>query len=247
MYLHSRIILLMRRAKNAYQLGVRFSGTTSFQMPKTVSINGGEISISCPDDEALKYDFINIWLDDEYSLSTVSAPRTVVDIGSNIGLFSLWARMVFGDFSVHAYEPNAALHSHLSRNLSAFPDFDLYTEAVGSCEGFVKLTPGESSRLSRVVSESRDIKGTIPMVSLSTVVARAGGAVDLLKMDCEGGEWDILTEKGALSCVKYIVMEYHLFDGRKFTELEALARKAGFKVHHHNERNCIVHLANTAK
>jgi hypothetical protein len=41
-------------------------------------------------------------------------------------------------------------------------------------------------------------RGQIQMVSIESAIRLLGGAVDLLKPDCEGGEWDIFRDKNPL-------------------------------------------------
>lgn len=244
MKMTSQVSLLIKRYYQARRFGVQFRGTTTFRIPAEVSNGESTVLISSPDDEALKYDFINIWLDDEYRLSEVPKPNNVVDIGGNIGLFSLWAHITYGDINLHVYEPNMSLHPYIQRNLSILRNPTVHGEAVGAHEGLVELSSADSSRLTRVISSDTSGHANIPLVSIAAVIERSGGSVDLLKMDCEGGEWDILSDVTALQGVRYIVMEYHLFDGRKFSDLEALAKGASFEIKYHNEKNAIVHLVN---
>ena len=240
----SRVGLLIKRAFKARRFGARFRGTTNFRMPTEVRHGKTIFQISSPEDEALKYDFINIWLDDEYRLSVVPTPRTVVDIGGNIGLFSLWAYMNYSDIELAVYEPNLELHPFLKRNLSMFKNSAVHSEAVGASTGWIQLSLADSSRLSRAISSNAASGANIPLVPISTVIERLGGSVDLLKMDCEGAEWEILSDTTSLRKVRYVVMEYHLFDGRTFHDLETLVGNASFDISYHNEKNSIVHLVN---
>jgi hypothetical protein len=52
--------------------------------------------------------------------------------------------------------------------------------------------------------------------------------VDLLKLDCEGAEWSILTDTESLAAVRSLVMEYDL----RHTEVElvSIVRTLGFRV-----------------
>ena len=57
--------------------------------------------------------------------------------------------------------------------------------------------------------------------------------VDLLKLDCEGAEWDILpAAEGALSSVRQICMEYHCERGWTPDRLAAWLRDRGYCVWH---------------
>ena len=52
--------------------------------------------------------------------------------------------------------------------------------------------------------------GDISLVSLRTAVERLGGAVDLLKLDCEGAEWEMFDDLEPFKAVRMVRMEYHL-------------------------------------
>lgn len=248
MQIFSRLKLVFVRALRANTFGVRFFGTSAFRMPETIRLHGIDFPISAPvGDDELKYDFINIWLDDEYLLSAVPRPHRVVDVGANIGLFSLWAYKTFGAIALQVYEPNVSLHDHLERNLSPIPNTGLLAEAVGGGVGWIELAKSVSSRDTRSIVAHDLVGERIPMVGLARLVERAGGVIDLLKLDCEGAEWDILTDSASLRYVKYIVMEYHLFGGQHFEDLKGLMSRAGFVLKYHNEGKHIAHFRNLTK
>ena len=72
------------------------------------------------------------------------------------------------------------------------------------------------------------------MVSLDSLVEMAGGKIDLLKMDCEGSEWDILENPKSLSQVDNITLEYHLWANQKdHNYAKDLLMSHGFKIIKH--------------
>ena len=79
--------------------------------------------------------------------------------------------------------------------------------------------------------------GDIPIVSFSTVVDRIGGRIDLLKLDCEGGEWDIFQIPEPFQKVAEIRMEYHLVGGKTISDLKDAAEYIGFKITKLNENS----------
>ena len=58
------------------------------------------------------------------------------------------------------------------------------------------------------------MKVAIPQFSIADAIARMGGKTDILKLDCEGTEWEILKDIASLKKVKAITLEYHLEDNR---------------------------------
>lgn len=203
-----RLQTLLRRLHRSRDLGFIFLGTRFTPLPRRLNLAGGSVDLAYPDDPAIISDIINVLMEDEYGLATLPGPvETIVDIGANIGLFSLWARHHFPDARILAFEPNPDVYDYAKRNTERL-GVDLSMEAVGSERGAVRLfSPDESTRTVRALS---DKDGKVPMITLDDVVARAGGRIDLLKLDCEGGEWEILKCAEALRKVKCVVMEYHL-------------------------------------
>jgi len=55
--------------------------------------------------------------------------------------------------------------------------------------------------------------------------------VDLVKLDCEGAEWSILSDSKAWKNVGRLAMEYHLFEQpQTHDEIVSLIEAAGFEI-----------------
>jgi FkbM family methyltransferase len=220
-----QISLLAKRTFNASLMGVPFFGTSRFKMPKAAYLKRRKIIINAPEEVSLSYDFINLLLDDEYGLKSMkSYPQTLVDIGANIGLFSQMAGALFPQAKIHAYEPNPRIHGYLAKNLSQV-GAELFPEAVGAVGGSGQSIDAGDSRTG--VFERG---GDIPIVPFSTVVHRIGRRIDLLKMDCEGGEWDIFQDAEPFQRVNDIRMEYHLVGGKTLSDLRTAVDNIGFEI-----------------
>jgi hypothetical protein len=83
---------------------------------------------------------------------------------------------------------------------------------------------------SRGAKTERTALGRIRLTGIGTAIERIGGKLDLLKMDCEGGEWDILLNNAAFRTVREIRMEYHLGAHHEIGELKELARSLRFRI-----------------
>jgi FkbM family methyltransferase len=217
-----------RRALAAQRLGLSFWGTSRFAPPRAAVLRGARRALSFPAENPLALDVIDLWLDDDYGLETITRPvETVIDVGANVGLFSLWAWRCFPDAKIHAYEPNPALQAHLALNLGGVSKIVLHAEGVADAAGAARMECGECSRLGQTILGEA---GDIPIVALTTAVARIGGRVDLLKLDCEGAEWTIFRAPEAFANVREIRMEYHLTDGRTLDDLREAAATIGFDI-----------------
>lgn len=132
---------------------------------------------------------------------------------------------------VIAFEPNASAFAIMQRNLSGLRgtcEARAFRLAVSGKDGETVRFPIEASVYNRI-AEAGDT-GTFESVrttSLARIVeAEAPGGVDLLKLDCEGAEYDILDAPDApLNRIREIRMEYHGGRGR---EVAAFLQKRGF-------------------
>jgi Methyltransferase FkbM domain len=75
----------------------------------------------------------------------------------------------------------------------------------------------------------------VPCVTFAEALARAGGPVDVVKIDTEGAEYDIIlgSDPSDWASVQRLVMEYHPVDGHSWDELRTFLSKAGLEVVHH--------------
>lgn len=142
--------------------------------------------------------------------------ETVVDVGANIGAFTLDCAMRFGSVRIDAYEPNPVAFGHLQANVEANHLTDrvrVYPEAVGRCPGVLTLWRGSGSLVATAYPDAAEAAGSASqcaMVDLETVIARAGGAAGVIKIDAEGAEADILEGGSAvLRSAAQVVGEYH--------------------------------------
>ncbi|MCW5606076.1 MAG: FkbM family methyltransferase [Burkholderiales bacterium] len=216
------------RRQRAKQFGVSFFRGPSFKPPDHIVVSGRRIPLLFPVEKGIKYSFMDIFLDDVYGLRDIRAPFSrILDIGANVGFFSLYARTLFPEALIHAYEPNALLAPYL-RNQAQSSDIELFFEAVGLKAGKVRLDAGSESVLAR---SSVDSQGDIPQISLAEAVRRMGGRVDLVKLDCEGAEWQILQDRETWRNVGCLAMEYHLFAPQTSHDgISALVESAGFAI-----------------
>jgi FkbM family methyltransferase len=222
-----QIRTLLRRAKKARTFGFWFWGKTYTPFPRNVRIAGARREVFHPRDKHLFGDIINLWLDDEYGLESIPRPiETIIDIGANIGLFSIWARHNFPSARIHAYEPNQSIIEYTQRNLVPI-DVSVFNAGVTDENVKGELVVKYSSRYG-VTRKSAG--GTLQFVSICDAIDAMGGAVDLIKMDCEGSEWEIFDKLDAFERVRFIHMEYHLVQGRALDELKKKIEGIGFKI-----------------
>ncbi|HYD66178.1 FkbM family methyltransferase [Azospirillum sp.] len=193
-----------------------------------IKVGGRPVRLQLPNDERPRqeHEFHKIVFEDCYRLASAPSANTVLDIGANIGLFAIAARNRFPRATIHCYEPNAAVLPNL-RAHGLQIDASCFPEAVGLTAGKISLqTSGDGSLFS--VSKP-DAAGLIDQVSFASAVGKLGN-VDLLKLDCEGAEWQIFEDRETWKSVKHLVMEYHLWakEGSTVAELKSVIAGLGF-------------------
>ena len=219
---------LLRRKKRAARLGFEFKRSAGFILPPQIQVQGKPLKLSFPPEVGTINDFLTIFLDDDYRLELHQwEVSTVLDIGANLGFFSVAARNAFPDAKIHAYEPNQKLSKHLRIHASQ-ANFDVHYEAVGLADGHVSLDfRGDTNQTRSQI----DVEGDVPQVAFRKAVERLGGQVDFAKIDCEGAEWEFLQDEEPWQKVNFLAMEYHLWPGTKtHYDIHIALRKLGFQV-----------------
>jgi FkbM family methyltransferase len=141
----------------------------------------------------------------------LGAPAEILDLGANIGLFGAFAVARWPGAKVTAYEPdphNAASHERTIAANGLADRWRLLRAAAGSREGEVRFAAGLNVGSHVVDDEVEGWSRTIS-VELRDVLPQIASA-DLVKMDIEGGEWDILRDpRFAQHPPRVLVLEYH--------------------------------------
>jgi FkbM family methyltransferase len=151
-----------------------------------------------------------VWIDQCYRLPFEAHPRSLVDLGANIGLTSLWFAHRYG-CTVLAVEPspdNARIaRLNLERNGVRA---EVIEAAVGPRDGTARFDDAVNSNHGHLNAAGEGRPVTV--VSMATLLQKvpAGAEVDLVKMDIEGGEGPLLKENlGWLQRVRSLIAEFH--------------------------------------
>ena len=170
--------------------------------------------------------FKEVFLDDEYWLRTLPTKQiqSIVDVGANAGIFAITARTFFRDAKINCYEPNDELKGFLNANARNF-NFSINYSAVGlnPGKGELKDTYGDGS----VAYFIENPTGKIPITTLHQIIKDNPKGIDLLKLDCEGYEYELFKAKGIWNDIRYITMEYHSND---LDKVVMILERLGFKI-----------------
>jgi len=177
------------------------------------------IMLDGPETIKLTFLFQETWLRQIYSPPGYEIQRddTVIDIGANIGVFATYAATRSPDVTVHAYEPFPGNAQWLCQNIerSKLNNVRVHKQAVGAASGVRHLQVNSDDWIMHsLFGEGTARQRGLPVecVSFDEVMnAEAIMRCDLLKIDCEGSEYEILERCSAetLGRVRRIVGEFH--------------------------------------
>lgn len=187
--------------------------------------------------------FTEIFLNGTYYLPCSKEPLRIIDCGANIGVSLLYFKSRAPNARITCFEPNPAARAVLEKNIAANGwqnDVTVVPVALGKEKGVVQFFVDEAVAASSggSVANHTGKQGRSQhsyTVDVDILSPHIGGAVDLLKIDIEGPEFEVLEElrdSHKLSKVASIQLEYHYFPGsftRKLSEMLALLESAGFR------------------
>ncbi len=157
----------------------------------------------------------------------------VIDVGSHVGIVSIYLAKKYPGIEVYAYEPTPANYNRLVRNIGAngvvqqVTPFNLAVTGDGKP---ITLTgnPNDNSGGMSAFTEPGHVKFEAQSLTLEQVFNGIEGRIKLLKVDCEGGEYSLLQAKPEiLNRVDYLRAEFHTnptlrslgYDGQRLAEM----------------------------
>ena len=179
-------------------------------------------TLTSPADEPLLSLFEEIWVNRCYAPEDLPAAAggTIVDIGGHVGVFAIWAASRYPRARIVALEPCSLMCRALEENVAAsrLSNVSVIHAACGGRSGEAVLYSRGVHAMNSLYSH--DNYGSVfrpveraNLMTLDDVFRRF--AVDrcpLLKLDCEGAEYEILfgASEETLARIDRIAMEYHV-------------------------------------
>jgi FkbM family methyltransferase len=164
---------------------------------------------------------------------------TVIDVGAGLGDFSIFAARKSPNGLVYAFEPFLESFSLLLENLvlNGITNVRAFPWAVGATSDEMTLTT-VGAAVQHTTSASR-VDHTASMMKVQAISlddlfsANAITRCDFLKLDCEGGEFEILFNASGetLAKIRHICLEYHnQLTPYSDVDLSRYLRNKGFQV-----------------
>ncbi|WP_405306872.1 FkbM family methyltransferase [Methanobrevibacter sp.] len=164
--------------------------------------------------------------DDEWDMLTLNN-RDIIDIGANVGDTAL--HFAKNGANVIAFEPVKHLYELGLENISLNPDLKdkikFINKAVGGKKGKLNI---------ETVSTDAYINSTdhyeIDVITVQDILNDYAFPADVLKMDCEGCEFEIILNED-LTMFNEIIFEHHSkIAGKDYKPLIEKLKKEGFKI-----------------
>ena len=166
-------------------------------------------------------------------LDHIQPTSTVIDIGAQIGVFSVFAAKIANKGKVFSFEPFEKNNLLLQKNikLNKLKNIIISRNAIAGKSGSRQLTISKENSGGHSLFQEGDEKVKIKTMTLKEVFDKNKiDKCDFLKIDCEGAEYEILynTPKEYLDKINSITMEYH--ENGDIQELRRFLKKANFNV-----------------
>lgn len=214
--------------------------------PKTLSFaTRAGLRIDCPNQPGARVPIYEIFAEDCYRLEwflgpLATRPIQVMDIGGQVGTFSCWLAHMQPQATITSYEPSPTTAGFLRKNVEQ-NHFDgritVVESALAATTGFAEFEDnGAGSGTNGLVSAGHSA-GSRPPIKVKTVafdeaVAAMTAPIEVVKIDCEGGEYDLVlnSSPSSWSSVQRVVLEYHPVPGQSWGELRGWFDQNGLRV-----------------
>jgi FkbM family methyltransferase len=237
LYKGRQIFSFYRQARTPFALAL---DTLKIKWSPFVAISGDGLKLSLLPRSGESFTFYENLIQRCYFKKgiTLEPGSIVVDIGANIGTFTVLAASIVGPRGhVIAFEPVTKTFERLKRNvvLNGLGNVNCQNAAIYSREGTITLQVCKKSALAKTQKPNDRgadyLKETASCLTLDRVFKDFKiDRINLLKVDCEGSEHGIFEtlSPGAAARIDQISMEVHAFEGTSIDRLGERLATLGF-------------------
>lgn len=214
--------------------------------PQTLTfVTRDGLRIETPNRPGARVPLYEIFAEDCYKLrwllgDLLDRPIRVVDIGGHVGTFANRLAQLHAHATVESFEPSATTAEFLRRNVSrnGFGERASVTQAaVAARSGRAMFADnGAGSGLNGLAAAGHRT-GTateVRTVGFDDIVCSSPVPVDVVKIDCEGGEYELVlnSDPASWDTVQRVVIEHHPVAGHGWPELAAWFGDRALAVQH---------------
>jgi|GEM_PF-1256720 len=171
-------------------------------------------------------------------MSLSGKPGTVIDIGGHICSFSLWADYLESGNHFIIYEPDKdnCRIAMKNKKINNKDNFSILNQCIGGKSGvrvFYSYSSNKKSQSSSLIKrDGKSHSYKIKSVVLGDIIEEIGADIKLVKMDCEGAEYQVFQSLNPrlYRKINAFVFEYHddlvnQNQGQNHQELEKILKK----------------------
>ena len=167
------------------------------------------VEIECPEPMVAPVQYV---LSGEYESHFSGRNLDILDIGGNVGSFSLWANLRWPGSRIHAYEPNPGTFAFFKRNTAGIANITGHNAALfpGSPKRAAFFSRYDGDGEAGLASYATDtfVKAVVvPQFEVDVVDPQSLKSADIVKIDIEGGEAEVLAALD-LSATSLVLLEF---------------------------------------
>lgn len=184
-----------------------------------------------------------LFVEDAYRFNDLAgelrADFRALDIGAQVGCFSVALAKAFPQARISAYEASPTTAGYTQRNVTNNRLDDrvkVHTTALSDHVGTLQFADnGQGSALNGLTAPDDSEIIEVACTTFAGAVEAAGGEIDLVKIDTEGAEYSIVlsSDPNDWATVQSLVLEYHPVPGHSWDELREFFLLAGLEEVHH--------------
>ena len=149
----------------------------------------------------------------EYDFNLPSRPKTIVDVGANVGMASLFFTHKYPEAQIIAIEAEASNFAILSKNVKPYPNIFPVHAALWNRDGYISVSARNPAKCPFAKWGFVTHEGGGPQVraiTIPTLMAEMNISwIDLLKVDIEGAEREVFEDCDWMTSVGALAIELH--------------------------------------
>jgi FkbM family methyltransferase len=150
-------------------------------------------------------------------------PQIIIDIGANVGFFSIFCSRNFPQAHIYAFEPIKQTYAVLCKNIQLDSNVSAFNKAISSQNQQLRmsydLNNSEISHISANGNESVESETLDSFIEINNI-----RTIDLLKVDAEEHELQVLLgSTKALGITKYLYIEVNLENNSNYSFSQLIA------------------------